>query len=121
MPGLETEHQAQELTGNDKLRWCLENLGQRITTVAVNSDELDASTVRGWADGTIPEPTLPKVSLLYDAAKQVSDVYDAQTARAFLRSSNSYAGDESLLLVIAQAEPEQAADIVSGAVAIFTE
>jgi hypothetical protein len=121
MSETEPQHQPEELSINDKLRWCLENLGQKLTTVAVNSDELDARTVRVWADGTVPMLASPKVSILYDAAKRVSDVYGEATARAFLRSSNPEADDQSLLMIIAQTDAELASEIVNGAVSVFLD
>lgn len=108
------------LTPNQQLEWCLGNLGVRLTTATV-SPELDAAQVEGWLGGSVPEPAASKVALLYGAAREVSDVYDEQTARAFLRSSNPYAGDDSLLRVIAHGEPEEAQAVVRGAVREFLD
>ncbi|MDB5175346.1 MAG: hypothetical protein JWM81_204 [Candidatus Saccharibacteria bacterium] len=121
MPGIETDPRAPELSIADKLRWCLSNLGQRITTVAVNPAQLDASVVRAWADGSVPADSQPRVSMLYDAAARVSEVYDEQTARAFLRSSNPDADDMSLLTVIAQSGPEEARVIVDHSLRAFLD
>jgi hypothetical protein len=123
MVGPNAEPQTPELSTGEKLQWCLENLGQRITTVAVSPETLDARVVRQWVAGpeSIPEVSQTRAVMLYDAARRIADVYDDQTARAFLRGSNPYAGDRSLLEVIGVEEPEQAREIVDGAVSVFLE
>lgn len=121
MSGLEVDPSVQEPSDKGKLQWCLANLGQRLTTVALNPESRDASVVREWAASDIPESVQPRVSMLYGAARSVSERYDEQTARYFLRDSNPFAGDQPLLLVIAESEPEEAKRIVDGAVSSFLD
>ncbi len=122
MVGPNAEPQAEELDPQQKLQWCLDNLGQRITAVGLGKS--DARPVREWAtspDG-LPADYVTQVDVLFGAAKRVADVYDDQTARAFLRSSNPYAGDRSLLELTAMAGADvEVREVVDGAVEAFLE
>ena len=118
MVGPNAEPQVEVLSPREKLGWCLENLGQRITVVGLG--ESDARPVREWAEAGVPEGMSIQVDALFGAAKRVADVYDDQTARAFLRSSNPYADDRSLLEFTAVASiDESALEVIDGAVEVF--
>jgi hypothetical protein len=82
----------QELNPGQQLEWCLSNLGERLTT-GIFSPELGVRVLEGWLIGDVPEAAIPRVTLLYEAAKEVSGIYDEETARALLRGSNPYAGE----------------------------
>ncbi len=120
MTGPNLEPQVTEPPFPEKVQWCLDNLGQRISAVAAGVS--DARPVRAWATGEMPAPETAqqRIGVLYAAAVEVVEVYDDQTARAFFRSSNPYAGDLSLLEVIA-AEGSEAQETVRGAVSLFLE
>ena len=119
MVGKDTEPQARELNVNQQLEWCFGNLGDRITAATLSPDVPDAYVVGGWIYGDVPAPVGPKISMLYGAATRISEVYDIQTARAFLRSLNPSAGDESILTIIGHLSPEEAQPIVETAVEAF--
>src|SRR5690348_8408110 len=116
------EPQAEELSPQQQLQWCLDNLGQRITTVGIG--QLDAQPVTQWVTSeSVPMEAVAPISVLYGAAKRVTDVYGDQTARAFLRSSNPYVGDRSLLEFTASAgvDIEAARAMVDNAVSAFLD
>lgn len=118
MNGPNTEPQAEVLSSREKLGWCLENLGQRMTAVGVGVT--DAATVRSWAEGGVPEDIEAPVNALYGVASRVTEVYDTETAIAFLRGSNPVAGDRSLLELTPQVSvDEEALATIQGAVEEF--
>lgn len=119
MVGPNAEPQAEVLGIKEKLTWCLDNLGQRITTAGLGLS--DASTVRYWSRASVPpEDVGAQIDTLYGAAKRVADVYDNETARAFLRGPSPYAGDRSVLVFTAMAGVDETArDVVKGAVEAF--
>jgi uncharacterized protein (DUF2384 family) len=89
-------------------RWCLDNLGQRVTTAGLGLT--DSSLVRRYArhQGKPSGDREARLRLLYRVGRMLADVYNVQTARAFLRSSNPLLGDHAPLTVIA-AEPAEVA------------
>lgn len=102
-------------------RWCLDNLGQRITAVGLGLT--DASLVRRYArgDGKPSSEREARLRLLYRVARMVADAYDPQTARAFLRGSNPLLDDQSPLAVIADMPVEDAGALVVAAARALLE
>jgi hypothetical protein len=93
-------------------RWCLDNLGQRVSAVGLGLT--DASLLRRYArgDGKPSGDREARLRLLYRIGRMITDAYDAQTARAFLRGSNPLLGDHAPLTVIA----DQPVDATGGEV-----
>jgi uncharacterized protein (DUF2384 family) len=89
-------------------RWCLDNLGQRVSTASLGLT--DASLLRRYArrQGKPSGDREASLRLLYRIGRMLTDAYDPQTARAFLRSSNPLLGDRAPVTVIA-AEPAEVA------------
>ncbi|MDQ3660941.1 MAG: hypothetical protein M3454_07795 [Actinomycetota bacterium] len=106
----------QQITG-----YLLEHVGQRITAVATGV--ADARPVRSWRDGTATpqEEHDWKLRVLYRVVRPIHEIYGAQTARAFLRSSNPQLGDESPLLVIADMPQKDGEPAVLAATRAFLE
>jgi hypothetical protein len=97
-------------------RWCLDNLGQRVSAVGLGL--ADASLLRRYArgEGSPSAEREARLRLLYRVARMVAGAYDAQTARAFLRGSNPLLGDQAPLAVIAEAPLETAgAELIAAA------
>ena len=96
----------------DKLtEYLLDTIGQRITTAGVGLS--DARQVRKWADGGAIRPSNEeRLQLLYRVARTVELVFDAETARAFLRSRSPYLGDRSPLRAIADGDESAALESV---------
>ena len=119
MAGPNAEPQEEVLSHKEKLSWCLDKLGQRITTAGIGLS--DASTVRYWSiTGVPPEDVVAPIDTLYGAAKRVADVYGDETARAFLRGPSPYAGDRPVLAFTAMAGVDETARaVVEGAVEAF--
>ena len=104
------------------VRWCLDNLGQRVSTVGLGFT--DASLLRRYAraEGAPSAEREARLRLLYRVARMVAGAYDAQTARAFLRGSNPLLGDRAPLSVIADAPVETAgADVIAAARVLLQE
>ncbi|MHB1527673.1 MAG: hypothetical protein ACYCZN_15615 [Candidatus Dormibacteria bacterium] len=101
-------------------RWCLDNLGQRISAVGLGLG--DASLVRRYArgDGVPSAEREVRLRLLYRVARMVADTYDAQTTRAFLRGSNPLLDDLAPLSVIAAHPVETAgSEVIAAARALL--
>ncbi len=120
------ETQTEQLDPQQQLEWCLsdENLGQRITTVGLG--ETDARTVAEWVTSGVPEIRVTQLGVLYGAAQRISAVFDSQTARAFMRSSNEITSDDAPVQVIARTgiegpEGENARQLISSAVGEFVD
>lgn len=113
----DTAYRAAVAHRNDEIAgWLRTHLGQRITAVALGVS--DPQRIGDYAAGRIrPSKTCEaRMRLLYRAARTVADVYDAETARAFLVGANPQLGDRSPLLVLADDPPEQAAPQILAAV-----
>lgn len=81
----------------------LHTFGQRVT--AVGTGQKDARPVRKWAEGgDIRAENEDRLRLLYRIGRSVQLMYDEETARAFLRSSNPHLGDRSPLEAIVELE-----------------
>jgi hypothetical protein len=103
-------------------RWCLDNLGQRVSAVGLGLS--DASLLRRYSrgDGSPSAEREARLRLLYRVARMVAGAYDAQTAQAFLRGSNPLLGDVAPLALIADAPAEQAApQVIAAARALLEE
>ena len=102
-------------------RWCLDNLGQRVSAVGLGL--ADASLLRRYArgEGSPSAEREARLRLLYRVARMVAGAYDAQTARAFLRGSNPLLGDQAPLTVIAEAPLEEAGAEVIAAARVLLE
>lgn len=120
MTNRNTGPEAAEMTPQRKLKWCLGSLGGAVTSLGLGANADKASTLFG---DEVPAEIAAQVDLLYDVVTRVSAVYDSQTARSFLRASNPFAGDRSLLEFIAMAgtDPETAQQVVNGAVTAFID
>lgn len=107
---------AREIAG-----FLLEHVGQRITAAATGV--ADARPVRSWRDGTATphEEHDWKLRVLYRVVRPIFEIYGAQTARVFLRSSNPQLGDESPLLWIADKSQKEAEPAVLAATRAFLE
>ncbi len=87
--------------------YLLETLGQKVTALGVGLR--DARPVRAWQEGReIREENEVRLRLLYRVAKTVASIYDEETARAFLRSSSPYLGDEAPVFAIAAGDEKSA-------------
>lgn len=116
MAGSNKELGAESLSPQAKVEWCLDWLGERITSVGLGLR--DARVTRSLsAQPTLPGGVCDQIDVLYGAASRVAGAYDAQTARSFLRSSNPYAGDKALIMITHQvADPDPA--VAAGARAL---
>ena len=102
-------------------RWCLDNLGQRVSAVGLGLS--DASLLRRYArgEGSPSAEREARLRLLYRVARMVAGTYDSQTARAFLRGSNPLLGDQAPLAVIADTPAEAAGAEVIAAARVLLE
>lgn len=102
-------------------RWCLDNLGQRITAVGLGL--ADASLVRRYArgEGNPSSEREARLRLLYRVGRMLADAYDGQTARAFLRGSNPLLDDQSPVTVIADVPVEESGAVVIAAARALLE
>lgn len=102
-------------------RWCLDNLGQRVSAVGLGLS--DASLIRRYArgDGKPNAEREARLRLLYRIARMVAGAYDAQTARAFLRGSNPLLDDLAPLSFIADRPVEVAGSEVVAAARVLLE
>jgi len=126
MTGPNAEPQPELLTPQQKLNWCLTNLGDRITCAGVGVS--DARRVGAWPVIGLPAEAQPAVDLLYETAKQIADAYGEEgekTAIAFLRGTNPYLDNVSPVEVIASTgwvdNPEQARESVRVAVSLLVD
>lgn len=103
--------EAVKLPTQTVTQYLLDNVGQRLTTVAVGLS--DARPVRKWAQGCdIREENEARLRLLYRVARSIELTYDQETARAFLRSSSPVIGDRSPVHAIADLDEAGALDAV---------
>lgn len=110
------------ITPELKLRVLLHSMGERITAVAVGTG--DAAVLRAWDESPerLPEEAADRVNLLFDTAAAVALMYDAETARAFLRGTSEYLGDQSPLLVIRETDSiTEARQLMHGALHAFLD
>lgn len=110
------------LSPGQKLTWCVENLGQRLTTAGLGFS--DARCVNDWAvSQEVPERVQEQLDLLHGAASSVATEYDAQTARAFVRSANPQADGRAIIQITGDArtaaKAEVARSVVTQAVEAF--
>ena len=103
-------------------RWCLDNLGQRVSAASLGL--ADASLMRRYArrQGKPSGDREASLRLLYRVGRMMTDAYDAQTARAFLRSSNPLLGDRAPVAVISTEAAETAgAEVLTAARALLLD
>jgi hypothetical protein len=81
--------------------WLIDNVGQRLTATGLGLK--DARPVRAWIQGgEIKDENEDRLRMLYRLALTVALIYDAQTARAFLRSASPYLNDTAPVLAVAE-------------------
>jgi hypothetical protein len=89
-------------------RWCLDNLGQRVSTASLGLTDASLLCRHARRHGKPSGDREASLRQLYRVGRMPGDAYDPQTARAFLRSCNPLLADRAPVTVIA-AEPAEVA------------
>lgn len=102
-------------------QFLVEHLG--VAIVAVGTKSADGRPIRTWQKGQAnPRPEAEeRLRLLYRVTFVITEVYGAQTARAFLRGASPYLGNRAPLEVIADDSLSEAAPAVLAALRGFLE
>jgi hypothetical protein len=109
-------------TASELADYLLETIGPRYATVGLGLS--DARQIKAWRDtGTEPREAAvrQRLTLLAQVTRAITRTYSADTAAAFLHSSNPDLDDQPPLVIIADGDPLHGQTKVVRAVRAFLE